>query len=248
MAGVGVEKTFFDSEDIVVEKCRLKGFVEVVAREICVALKRGERHLDLLAAETVFGLEANGVANNGADKFDNGKGLARNSDIEKAVGDVGAMALTGVEAMECLGAGGVLAAIVPTKFEESGFGGDAGFFGSARPDATDEAGGDGFVDGATNHRVANGGVFLKIAIGDEDFGFLWVAVGVAPTQSFAKNIGNQSDDTARRVGENHVEELVRRVGGVAGWRREAQEKRSVLGLFTYRRGLGYGLRGHRAGS
>lgn len=203
--------------NVVFREGALEGLAEVLPGEAGELLEKGEGDLNLLSAEAVLGLEADCVADDCADYFDHGERLGGDGEVKEGVGDVSEITIAGVKPIELLWISGVLVTVVPAKFIEGRYGPLARALWAAGPDAGDEAGFNGLVDGLGDASAADGGIPDEVVVGDDDLGVLRVTISIAPAKGFADHVGDQADHAAGRVGKNHVEELVRRVGRVAGW-------------------------------
>ena len=109
-----------------------------------------------------FVLKSDGKADDGADDFHHSQGLAGDNVVEKLVGDISAVALTGEKPAKFLRVFDVGRPLVPFQFVKPGHGRTAGLLGLGLSNAADEMVLDGLVDGFADHIAADAGGF-KVA-------------------------------------------------------------------------------------
>ena len=151
---------------------------------------------DLLTAASVLGLKADGKSDDGSDRLDHRQRFVRDDDIEKLVGDVRAIAFTLEESPEVRRLLSILWRGVPTELVARALAGFTDGIGAPFAHALDEMPGHGLIKSQPDHVSADAGLGDEFAVTDGHLLLLWVAVGVAPAEGFADEMGDQTNDPA----------------------------------------------------
>lgn len=117
----------------------------------------------------------------------------------------------------------ILFALVPSKAVESREPLFSRLMWLSEPQAVNEPIAQGFLNGVLDCAARNPRAVDQFTVGDVGVRVLRVSMFVRPSESLADQISDQPKAPPRSMGEHHVEELVRRVGGRTRRRLEALE-------------------------